>query len=205
MTKGSVAALWAALAWVLLTSDTYAPVVIVSVLVAAATRPRTLRRHTALIGGTLAFAIVIAVVGFLLRVPPVEIGEGVLRLTSVVLVVPLAAEFVDVFWLCRVLTRVRVPERITLAIASSFAVLPVLIEDMTSLIYHRRIMHARAGLSTLVATFVMTLDRVEELEIVETSYDMTGLFARAKPHAITPYELLYVLHIAAMGAWGVLA
>jgi hypothetical protein len=201
MKKGTVAALWAAMIWGLLAFDAYAPVAVVSILSAATIKLRILSRHKALLLGTAAFGLAISVAGLLLRVPATEVADGVLRLLALVAVVPLASEYVDVFWICRVLSRLGAPHRITLAIASSFAALPVLIEDMTSLIYHRRMLHPQSGVSALVATFVMTLDRVEELEVVEYSFDMTSLFTRAEPPPITRGELLYLMHIAGVVAW----
>lgn len=201
MTRGTVAALWAVMVWCLLAVEAYAPIAVVSILVAATLKLPLLRQYKALLVGTAAFGLAIGMAGLFLRVEPAEIADGVLRLFALVAVVPLASEYVDVFWMCRVLSRMGMPQRITLAVASSFAVLPVLIEDVTSLIYHRRMLRPQGGVSALVATFVMTLDRVEELEIVEYSFGMTGFFARAKPRPVSAGELLYLVHIAGAGLW----
>jgi hypothetical protein len=203
--RGLVTAVWALAMWGMLLNASTALIAAVCVLTAMALKPQVIRRHAALLIGTAAFGAAVFAASVTFGVAPRESYESVLKLLAVVAVVPLASDFVDGFWICRMLTRARVSRRLTLALSSSFSALPVLVEDLQSLVYQRRIVRARSGISALVATFVMALDRVQELEIVDHSFDPTALFESAPAPRFLPGELFYAANLAAAIGWLVLA
>lgn len=115
-------------------------------------------------------------------------------------VAPLAGEYADGFWLCRALAHARVPRAAVLVIASSFAVLPMLLGDMMSFAYHHARFSGRKRMasSMLAGVVVMTLDRVEEFELADDAFDMTGLFARSPGRTIARDEYVYAAHVVTL-------
>lgn len=202
---GWIVAGWAVTAWAMLISGgSIGLFAAACVLVQAVIEARTLARHVALLAGTIVFVGAASGAAYFLGSPPAIIAAAAARLIAVVLVAPLAGEHASSFWLCRILQKAHLPRHFMLAMISSFSVFPVLIENLTTLIYHHRRLRGsrRVGLAALTATMVMTLDRVQDMEIADNSFDIRALLARAPGLPIAPRELIYAaqLVIMAIGA-----
>lgn len=198
---GRIAACWAVVAWTMLAlGGRTGMFAAASVLIAAAMRPQVVRRNLPIMGSTAVFCLAIFFLSLLAGVPLAEAIDSALRLFCLVAVAPLAGGYADAFWFCRALARARVPRSVVLVLASTFAVLPMLIGDIKNFVYHHGQFSGtkRMASSMLAGVVVMTLDRVEELELADDAFDMTGLFTNSSGRMMAPYEFLYAVHIAAL-------
>lgn len=205
---GWIAAGWVAIAWTMLAvggrAGTFA---VASVLIAAFMRPKVVRQQLPILATAGVVCLATVFLSLLGGASPAEALDSALRLFCLVAAAPLAGEYADGFWLCRTMAQARVPRSVVLLIASSFAVLPVLLGDVRNFAYHHRRFSGRKRLSSsmLPGVVVITLDRVEELELADDAFDMADLFERSPQRRIAPFEFIYAVHLVALimpWSWG---
>lgn len=133
---------------------------------------------------------------------PEDVTVSAYAVLLAVIVAPIAvARFIDGFWICGWLAALRLPKGVLLATASAGAALPLILEDVRTLVYlKRRFPRRMAGssLGVLIASGLSLLDHIVSLEIAFEMHGMLEVLERWKGRRIQQFELVFLVAILAM-------
>ncbi len=196
---------WLCQTWLfLLVGGPFAFPSLVSVGIACSARPRQLWRYRLLLFSTISMlAAALGVAALLLDSADIVVAPYIHTLAIVIAPVAVVG-LVDGFWVCGLMTRLRFPSGIVLAVAAALGSSGYVLSDVRSLLYHRQRLGRRGIVPTLAASIAILLDRIVAMEVAYEMFDVSAVYSRWTGRSMERLEWLHVILTVVVLAVGVL-